>query len=491
MNSKDNRKSRLSIALTIALYIVVFWAVLPAFLFSIGLRMDLLLPIPWKASSVGRMIGGALTAIGLALSALSMKHLWTRGKGLPISHLPPQKFVSGGVYRCFRHPIYVGYTALFMGGAVLIRSFWSLTFASPLLLCGWVAYALLYEEPVLLSRFGRAYADYRQKTPMLIPSGLGRAAAMALDPWIGRLFSRLSRLADSTIIFRRGRLILVTYGLFVAIGSFLFMLHISALFLAQGVGQRDIVIFLAMSALSAAFFAHAFWWLKRCREMLRRPLWGFRLVGFVSYGALFGLVVAAFAFARIFHYDGLMVLDVVVRGMFIAYALGRIGCLTYGCCWGKETAGHGIVYHNAEAKINRLRGPSLSPRHPTPFYSALEGLVIFALVNILPALRMSAGFLTAFAFLTYPTARLFIESYRERDHKFLRYLNEGHLGCASMFAAGLVLLFAIRPGAAFSSPGPMDPAVIGRLLPLVPIILGIAGILFFISGFHWRRIGSW
>jgi len=104
---------------------------------------------------------------------------------------------------------------------------------------------------------------------------------------------------------------------------------------------------------------------------------------------------------------------------------------------------------------------------------------------------MSAGFLTAFAFLTYPTARLFIESYRERDHKILRCLNEGHLGCASMFAAGLVLLFAIRPGAAFSSPWPLDPAVIGHLLPLVPIILGIAGILFFISGFHWRRIGSW
>ena len=491
MNSKDNRKSRLSIALTIALYIVVFWAVLPAFLFSIGLRMDLLLPIPWKASSVGRMIGGALTAVGLTLSALSMKHLWTRGKGLPISHLPPQKFVSGGAYRYFRHPIYVGYTALFMGAAALIGSFWSLTFAAPLLACGWVGYALFYEEPVLLDRFGQAYAEYRKATPLFVPRRIGRAVAKPLAPWIRCLFVLLSRLADSTIFFRRGNFILVTYGLFVAIGSFIFMLHVSALFLAQGVSRRDTAIFLAASALSAAFFAHAFWWLKRWKEMLRQPLWGFRLVGFVSYGALFGLVVAAVAFARFFRYDGLMVLDVVVRGMFIAYALGRIGCLTYGCCWGKESAGPGIVYHSAEAKVNRLRGPSRTPRHPTPFYSALEGLLIFALVNILPALRMSAGFLTAFAFLFYPAVRLFIESYRDRDCKILRCLNEGHLGCALMFAAGLVLLFAIRPAPASASPSPLNAAAIGPLLPLVPFILALAGIIFFISGFHWRRVGSW
>jgi len=491
MNSTSDWKSHLSIALTIAVYIIVFWVVLPAFLFSIGLRMDALLPIPWTPSPVSRTIGGVLTGIGLALAVLSIKHLWTRGKGLPISHLPPHKFVSSGIYRFFRHPIYVGYTVLFMGAAVLIGSFWSLTFSTPLLICGWVGYALFYEEPVLLNRFGQAYSEYRKSTPMFFPHRVGRAVTKALDPWIRRLCGRLSRLADFTIFFRRGNLILVTYGLFVAIGSFIFMLHISTLFLLQGVSPNEIVIFLTGSALSGAFFAHAFWWLKRWKEMLRQPLWGFRLVGFVSYGALFGLVVAAAAFARIFRYDGLMVLDVVVRGMFIAYALGRIGCLTYGCCWGKESAGRGVVYRNAEAKVNRLRGLSPTLRHPTPFYSALEGLVIFALVNILPAFRMSAGFLTAFVFLFYPTVRLFIESYRDRDGKILRCLNEGHLGCAIMFAVGLVLLFGIRPLPGSASPLPLSLAAIGRVLPLVPYVLVLAGIIFFVSGFHWRKVGSW
>jgi phosphatidylglycerol---prolipoprotein diacylglyceryl transferase len=491
VNNSGSRKCPLSIALTIAVYITIFWIVLPAFLFSIGLRMDALLPIPWTASRLSHTIGGVLTGIGVTLAALSMKHLWTRGKGLPISHLPPQKFVSSGFYRVFRHPLYIGYTALFMGAAVLISSFWSLAFSAPLLICGWVGYALFYEEPVLLSRFGEAYAQYRKATPMFVPCRVGRAMARALDPWICRLFSWLSRLADFTIIFRRGNLIMVTYGLLVAIGSFVFMLHMSTLFLAQGVRVRDIVIFLVESTLSGAFFAHAFWWLKRWKEMVRQPLWGIRQVGFVSYGALFGLVVAAAAFARIFRYDGLMVLDVVFRGMFIAYALGRIGCLTYGCCWGKESAGHGIVYRNAEAKVNRLHGLSPVRRYPTPFYSALEGLVIFALVNILPVAQMSAGFPTVFVFLFYPAVRLFIESYRDRDCKIFHCLNEGHLGCAIMFCAGLVLLFTIRPAIGSATPSLPDLTAGARVLPLVPIVLVLAGAIFLISGFHWRRVGSW
>lgn len=491
MNSTSEGKSRLSIVLTIAVYIIGFWVVLPAFLFSIGLRMDTLMPIPWAPSPASRTIGAVLTAIGLALAAFSMKHLWTKGKGLPISHLPPHKFVASGVYRFFRHPIYVGYTTLFIGAAVLIGSFWSLTFSAPLLICGWVGYALFYEEPVLLSRFGQAYAEYRKSTPMFVPRSVGRTVAKAFDPWIRRLFGRLSRLADFTIFFRRGNLILVTYGVFVAVGSFIFMLHIATLFLVQGVSRNHVAIFLVGGSLSAAFFAHAFWWLKRWKKMLRQPLWGFRLVGFVSYGALFGLVVAAAAFAGIFRYDGLMVLDAVVRGMFIAYALGRIGCLTYGCCWGKESSAHGIVYRNPEAKINRLHGLSPAQRHPTPFYSALEGLVIFGLVNILPAFRMSAGFLTALVFLSYPTVRLFIESCRERDCKILRCLNEGHLGCAIMFAVGLIFLFAIRPATGSASPSPLNLAALGRVLPLVPFVLVLTGIIFFVSGFHWRRVGSW
>jgi len=204
MNDTSDGKSHLSIVLTIAVYIIVFWVVLPAFLFSIGLRMDTLLPIAWTPSPYSQTIGGVVTGIGLALAGLSMKHLWTRGKGLPISHLPPHKFVSSGVYRLFRHPIYVGYTALFMGAAVLISSFWSLTFSTPLLICGWVGYAVFYEEPVLLSRFGQAYAEYRRATPMFVPRRVGRAVAKALDPWIRCLFGRLSRLADFTIFFRRG-----------------------------------------------------------------------------------------------------------------------------------------------------------------------------------------------------------------------------------------------------------------------------------------------
>jgi len=113
---------------------------------------------------------------------------------------------------------------------------------------------------------------------------------------------RLSRLADFTIFFRRGNLILVTYGLFVAIGSFIFMVT-SRRSSCPGVSARTPPSFLS-GAPCRGLLCHAFWWLKRWKEMLRQPLWGFRLVGLFSYGALFGLVFAAILFARVFRYDG-------------------------------------------------------------------------------------------------------------------------------------------------------------------------------------------
>jgi diaminopimelate decarboxylase len=119
-----------------------------------------------------------------------MTQLWFRGKGLPISHLPPTEFVATGVYRYLRHPIYVGYTLAFAGAAILLHSFWSLAFSTPLLLIGWTAYARFYEEPGLIARFGGRYREYRSTTAMLLPTGVSRMAGRIMRPaavWLCRL----------------------------------------------------------------------------------------------------------------------------------------------------------------------------------------------------------------------------------------------------------------------------------------------------------------
>lgn len=488
---ESGKRLLVGVGLTVVFYVLIFWVILPSFLFGLGFRLDNLVPIRWTIPFPLKHIGGILACLGFALIAISMRHLWIRGKGLPISHLPPKTFVRTGVYKHLRHPIYVGYTAAFSGTALLVGSFWSLAFSMPLLVLGWVGYALFYEEPGLLARFGDQYAEYKQQTPLFIPKRLGRKVTAALHPVFKRTCNWLTRLADQTILIRRGNLILASYGIFVAVGSLVFMMHITVLFLTQGVEKKDILLYLVSAAFLTAFFAHVFWWLGHWKEMLKLPLLGLRKVGFVSYGALFGLFLSSFLFARLLGYNILMVADVVVRGMFIAYALGRVGCLTYGCCWGTVSSTYGICYQNPQAKVVRLNGKNSVPRHPTPVYSAIEGFLIFILLNGLAYFPLPAGFLTAFMFLLYPVVRAFIESYRERRLVIFRFFNEGHIGCAALFLTGLALLALLSPGVDSFSPRPWNVPALLDSLTLIPVVLVMSLFIFFVTSFHWKKVGTW
>lgn len=169
---KIERKARA--ALIVLAYVAVFWLLLPAFLLTIGFCLDALLPISLGENLLVLGLGGWLVLSGLLLMIFTTVQLWVRGKGLPISHLPPSEFVADGCYKYVRHPIYVGYTAAFAGASILLHSFWSLAFSTPLLLIGWVVYALFYEEPVLIKRFGGRYRDYCSTTPLLLPIDLPR-----------------------------------------------------------------------------------------------------------------------------------------------------------------------------------------------------------------------------------------------------------------------------------------------------------------------------
>lgn len=484
-------KSHWSALAIILLYIFIFWLFLPLFLLAVGLRLDMLAPVAMSAAAASTILGWSLIVCGFSLLAAAMGQLWFQGRGLPISHLPPSQFVANGIYKYFRHPIYLGFNAAFAGLAVLIASFWSLAFCSPLLLAGWIIYARFYEEPGLIGRFGDSYRTYMETTPMVFPKKMGRLSAVIFRPVFKTICAGLTRIASRTILFRRGRLILVTNGLFVMTGSILFVQHVTTLFLVQGVQKSHVVIFLLGTMLSGSFFGYFFWWLGHWKELVHQPLLGIKNNGFVSFGALFGLLFGSATFAWVYRYPALMITDVVVRGMFINYAIGRLGCVTYGCCWGKASTHDGILYQNPQAKVLRLTGRKQALCHPTQAFSSLEGFCLFILLNGLSLKRLPTGFLTAMIFLIYPVGRFFIEFYRERKLRFHAYFNEGHMSCAVMFVLGLALLFSLSPMITRHSPQPWNVRAFAQSLSLIPLTLLIGISVFFITGFHWKKVGTW
>lgn len=114
--------------------------------------------------------------------------------------------------------------------------------------------------------------------------------------------------------------------------------------------------------------------------------------GFVFYGGLFGGVV----FLGVYRFLLKQRLDAevfwpIVPALTIGHAIGRVGCLLAGCCFGKETeAWWGIYLHGAH-------------RHPTQLIEAIGLMVlgVFLLRSRLPVRVLAATYLVTYGILRF------------------------------------------------------------------------------------------
>lgn len=133
-------------------------------------------PVP-QAHLAGLVVGGMLglwwplglplersLALGigtvLALTGASVGALAVRAAGR-VDIASPTGLVTGGPYRYSRNPMYVGWTALYVGIALVLEAAW------PLVLLPAVAVlthrAVRREERALAERFSGDYAAYRER----------------------------------------------------------------------------------------------------------------------------------------------------------------------------------------------------------------------------------------------------------------------------------------------------------------------------------------
>jgi phosphatidylglycerol:prolipoprotein diacylglycerol transferase len=173
--------------------------------------------------------------------------------------------------------------------------------------------------------------------------------------------------------------------------------------------------------------------------------------------------------------------------------VGRLGCLSYGCCIGRPTNGPlAITYRAPEAKAVRMGRRYGVPLHPAPLYEALLDIALFAAVNVLALGGAPLGAPTALAFLGYGCGRFAIEFLREDEGRALLgriSLNQGialAMALLGVALAGIVLLG--EPGAAppfaFAAPLRDAPWLSAATLP---------GALTVFVGFslHRGEVGRW
>lgn len=114
------------------------------------------------------MLEVGLLIAGGVLIVTSVRQFIRHGDGTLAPWDPPKKLVSGGFYRRMRNPMKAGLIIVLLAETTLFRSAY---------LAGWFAvftivnvlYIRLWEEPDLMKRFGRDYADYCAAVPRWLP----------------------------------------------------------------------------------------------------------------------------------------------------------------------------------------------------------------------------------------------------------------------------------------------------------------------------------
>jgi len=134
--------------------------------------------------------------------------------------------------------------------------------------------------------------------------------------------------------------------------------------------------------------------------------------GGVFYGGLIGAVIAAYLLIRRYGLPWWQTADACAPGIALGNVLGRQGCFSAGCCWGKPTnlpwgvrftqLGHEITGVPIDAKL-----------HPTQLYESFAMLIVFFFLLWLHRRKKFSGQVILAYVAIYSAVRFVIEFFRD------------------------------------------------------------------------------
>ncbi len=135
--------------------------------------------------------------------------------------------------------------------------------------------------------------------------------------------------------------------------------------------------------------------------------------GGVFSGGLLAALAAAVWYVRSNRMPALATCDAFAPGLALGHAIGRVGCFSAGCCWGKPTqAFWGVTFRNplASAWVGTPLGVALQPTQL--FEAAVELANFFILMWLIKHRKFDGQVIGAYLFL-YGIARYFLEFLRD------------------------------------------------------------------------------
>ena len=165
-------------------------------------------------------------------------------------------------------------------------------------------------------------------------------------------------------------------------------------------------------------------------ERIMRFVNVFGYPGMVMYGGLFGCVLALWIYFKWKKLSFWKYADAYAPGMFIGYAIGRVGCFLVDdtCRGGPTNLPWGVVRHIGEGPI-----------HPAPLYSTLVALIIFIVLWSIRNKEHFDGWLALIGLMAYSSTRFMIEFVRVYSWRLFGIFSPSHLISIALFAFALWL----------------------------------------------------
>ena len=216
-------------------------------------------------------------------------------------------------------------------------------------------------------------------------------------------------------LFELGPISIYTYGVLLAAAYLIGLWYATVRARARGLDANrvtDLGIYIIISALVGAKLLLVVVEFDHFRQDPSQILTILRSGG-VFYGGLLLAVGVAFWYVRRHRLPLWTTCDAFAPGIALGQAVGRVGCLMAGCCYGKPTdLPWSITFSNplAASNVGTPLGVSL---HPTQLYESAAVLVILGLLLLLERRGLSFPGRTFWAYLLlYPSARFGIEFFR-------------------------------------------------------------------------------
>jgi phosphatidylglycerol:prolipoprotein diacylglycerol transferase len=139
--------------------------------------------------------------------------------------------------------------------------------------------------------------------------------------------------------------------------------------------------------------------------------------------------------------------DLAAPGIALGQAIGRLGCLTAGCCYGKPTSlPWGITFRSQYAYEN-VGVPLNIPLHPTQIYESVGSFFLFLFLTRRLSRKHITGQIMLEYLSLYAVLRFVIEFYRNDDRGFVLHgllSTSQFIAILTFLGSAIVYYFRIR-----------------------------------------------